>query len=262
METMEVEMPPTHEHLRIIQTARNLLAQRPDKYQRNKLAKAMGLKPAQVTKILGSGKKKIEDDKYLRKGLKIEWVNAIKKYFAEDWPSDNKLPESATPHAAPRIDEIHFKQQYIPNAILGGLPPGTGKKMAVFGAATCGKHGEFPFNGEVAEYVDMPPMLEGVPDAYAVYVMGDSMEKLYRVGEYVYVHPKMQFHKGDPVIAQIKNHEDDDASIPPLAYLKTFISMDDRRLVLEQENPREMLKFPRSMVVSVHRVVGKMLRGM
>jgi phage repressor protein C with HTH and peptisase S24 domain len=122
----------------------------------------------------------------------------------------------------------------------------------VYGQAVGGKDGEFVLNGNQVSEVLAPASLSSVPDAYAVYVVGDSMEPRYFAGETVFVNPRLPISKGAFVVAEISaGHEGD----PPHAYVKRFVSQDSRRLRLEQYNPKKVLEFPTSKVVRVHRII-------
>jgi phage repressor protein C with HTH and peptisase S24 domain len=91
-----------------------------------------------------------------------------------------------------------------------------------------------------------------VRDAYAVYVVGDSMEPRYFAGETVFVNPRLPIGKGAFVVAQISGG---DEAEPHHAFIKRFVSQDSRRLRLEQYNPKKVIEFPTSKVVSVHRII-------
>jgi phage repressor protein C with HTH and peptisase S24 domain len=136
------------------------------------------------------------------------------------------------------------------NATVGGAVSLT-KKIPAYGQAMGGKHGEFILNGNKVADILAPASLNGVHDAYAVYIAGDSMEPRYFAGEAAFVHPGLPVRKGDFVVAQIAAEE----GSPPLAYVKRFLSMDDKRLRLEQLNPRKIMEFPRKKVVSVHLIL-------
>lgn len=123
--------------------------------------------------------------------------------------------------------------------------------VPVYGQAMGGKHGEFVLNGNKVGDILAPSSLIGVPDAYAVYIAGDSMEPRYFAGEAAFIHPGLPVKKGDFVVAQIATEE----GTPPLAYVKRFLSFDDRRLRLEQLNPRKTIEFPKKRVVSVHLIL-------
>jgi phage repressor protein C with HTH and peptisase S24 domain len=136
------------------------------------------------------------------------------------------------------------------NAELGG-PARFGARIPAYGQAVGGRDGEFILNGNRIVDVLAPPSLQGVPDAYAVYVVGDSMEPRYFAGEAVFVNPRLPVRRGDFVVAQIAV----EAGEPPHAYIKRFVARDARLLRLEQFNPRKTLEFPVRSVISVHRII-------
>jgi phage repressor protein C with HTH and peptisase S24 domain len=140
------------------------------------------------------------------------------------------------------------------NARIGPVTPlgGSGVRIPVYGQAMGGKDGRFILNGAKVADALAPPDLVSVRDAYAVYVVGDSMEPRYRAGETVYVHPYMPVRKGDYVVVQLRAQHDGD---PPEGYIKQFMGRDDRRLKLAQLNPRKIIEFPSERVASVHRII-------
>jgi phage repressor protein C with HTH and peptisase S24 domain len=136
------------------------------------------------------------------------------------------------------------------NGELGG-PARFGARIPAYGQAVGGRDGEFILNGNRIVDVLAPPSLQGVPDAYAVYVVGDSMEPRYFVGEAVFVNPRLPVRRGDFVVAQIAVGDGE----PPHAYIKRFVARDARMLRLEQFNPKKTLEFPVGRVISVHRII-------
>lgn len=143
-------------------------------------------------------------------------------------------------------------RQYLPNV---GSRRDTvqlsSKRLPVLGQAIGGKDGQFLMNGQIIDTVVCPPGLENVPGAYALYVLGESMEPRYRAGEVVYVHPNKPCRKGDYVVVQIKGVDNEH----PLGFIKQFISKTPTRLILGQLHPVEELEFPIEDVVSIHRIV-------
>src|SRR5690242_7828420 len=137
------------------------------------------------------------------------------------------------------------------NAELGGPARFGGTRIPAYGQAVGGKDGEFILNGNRIIDVLAPPSLQGVPDAYAVYVVGGSMEPRYFAGEAVFVNPRLPVRRGDFVVAQIAVEPGE----PPHAYVKRFVARDARTLRLEQFNPRKTLQFPVARVISVHRII-------
>jgi len=172
----------------------------------------------------------------------------------------SRLPEEVRGRVAEilEIDERQLKDVGVkslppapaPNATLGG-----GVRIAtwipVYGHAVGGKDGEFILNGNKVTEVLAPASLSSIPDAYAVYVVGDSMEPRYFAGETVFVNPRLPISRGAFVVAQISAGADG----APHAYVKRFVSQDARRLRLEQYHPKKILEFPTAKVVSVHRII-------
>lgn len=114
-----------------------------------------------------------------------------------------------------------------------------------------GRDGEFVLNGNEITEILAPASLRGVKDAYAVFVAGDSMEPRYFAGEAVFVNPRLPVRKGDFVVAQIQSRDGD----PPLAFIKRFVSMSDKKLRVAQYNPEKTMEFDRAKVVSIHRII-------
>ena len=123
--------------------------------------------------------------------------------------------------------------------------------IPVYGHAVGGKDGGFVLAGNEVSEVLAPPSLSHTANAYAVYVVGDSMEPRYFAGETVFVNPGLPISRGAFVVAQILSAPE----TVPRAYVKRFVSQDSKRLRLEQYNPKKVLEFPTSAVVSVHRIV-------
>ena len=134
--------------------------------------------------------------------------------------------------------------------------PNTNRRLNVLGSAAGGALGEFVMNGQVVDTVLCPPELETVPDAYAVYVVGDSMEPRYYAGELVFVHPNKGYKRHDFVVVQM-NVDGEDA---PHGFIKQFVSLSPTTLTLCQFNPRKEIEFSRKKLISIHRIVGVMER--
>jgi len=131
-----------------------------------------------------------------------------------------------------------------------GIPRGA-TLIPIYGHAVGGKDGEFILAGNQVSEVLAPPCLSHTPGAYAVYVVGDSMEPRYFAGETVFVNPRLPISRGAFVVAQILSAPE----TVPRAYVKRFVSQDAKRLRLEQYNPKKVLEFTIPTVVSVHRIV-------
>lgn len=166
--------------------------------------------------------------------------------------------ESKTPANAPSKSSGTGTEQLISkdvatvqNAQLG-LPIAGYTRVPLRGQGMGGKEGALIFTADdnFGE-IEAPPRLHSVPDAYAVYVRGDSMLERFRHGEVVYVHPYEPYKFDDDVVIQIQKTDGG----PVVGYIKRFVSFDDRSLKVRQLNPKKVLTFPRNTVVAVHKVV-------
>jgi phage repressor protein C with HTH and peptisase S24 domain len=169
-----------------------------------------------------------------------------------------RLPEGVRGQVAEilGLDERLLKGQpsstrlFAMNAELRSAPRSAGW-IPLYGQALGGKDGEFILTGNQISEVLAPPNLWHVPDAYAVYAVGDSMEPRYFAGEIVFVNPRLPISRGAFVVAQISKGQEAE----PRAYVKRFVSQDAKRLRLEQYNPKKVLDFSISAVVAIHRIV-------
>lgn len=142
-----------------------------------------------------------------------------------------------------------------PNAKMGALQPpvsGPTRMLPVLGEAVGGDDGEYIFNGQALDYIPCPPMLANVPNAYVVFVDGESMVPRYMPGEVAFIHPGKPARKNDHVAVQLKPNSED---APPRGFIKRFLGWTPTKLVLEQYNPHKKIEFDREDVISVHPIV-------
>jgi phage repressor protein C with HTH and peptisase S24 domain len=128
-----------------------------------------------------------------------------------------------------------------------------GEKLKVLGMAECGADGWSLWNGDVIDLIDRPAGLAGVPNAYAVYVVGASMEPRYHPGEVVHIHPGRPIDIGAYVLVQRKPKASGEA---PLAVIKRLARRSGAKITLEQFNPPKSFDIKAGDIVSIHRVVG------
>ena len=126
------------------------------------------------------------------------------------------------------------------------------RSIPLYSAALAGPDGSISIGASVLEMIEAPTAIAAVPDAYAVRVVGESMEPRYESGETVYVHPRMPVKRGDYVLVQIIEDANDGAV---MGYIKRLVSIDDKRLIVEQLNPNKELIFARNRVKSIHCIV-------
>ncbi len=195
---------------------------RPGKTQRG-LAATLGLDPAAISRIL-VGERKIQ----------LHEVPKIRDYFANTMLSPEPPLQNVTP-------------------LTKVTPNNNNDLLEVMGMAEGGPDGWNLWNGDIIERIHRPDNLLDVPNAYAVYVVGRSMEPRYRHGEKAHIHPGKPVQPGDYVLVQRKPAHDGE---PPLAVIKRLVRRTGAKLVLCQLNPEKEIEIPSSEVVSVHRIVG------
>ncbi|MCK1718887.1 XRE family transcriptional regulator [Bradyrhizobium sp. 141] len=195
----------------------------------------------------------------LGKGISRANIAAIADKFGVslDWLESGRgdLPQSVETSA----DEFHLTTGQKPhnlggqikaNARVGDAVKGF-VRIPIRGTGMGGREGYLILGDQYLGDVLAPPALVDVPDAYAVYVIGDSMLERYQHGEIVYVHPYAPVRKDDDCVVQISMGDGE----PPHGFVKRFVSMDDHQLKVRQLNPKKVLTWPRSRVIAVHRVI-------
>lgn len=136
--------------------------------------------------------------------------------------------------------------------------PPAGNRIPVLAAGRGGSDGWFPWNGEIVDYVSRPPQLAGSPQAYAVYVLGSSMEPRYYAGELVHIHPGKPVTIGAFVLLQIRPEAEGEAS---RASMKRLARRTSTKVTFEQFNPPKEIDLKVSEILSMHRIVGSAESG-
>jgi len=187
------------------------------------------------------GKNHAYFQQFIRRGVPNRLPEEVRGRVAEILGIDERVLKELSSSSV-RFMQLTAEPRYLTRG-AGWIP--------VYGHAVGGKDGEFILSGNQVSEVLAPPYLSHVPDAYAVYVVGDSMEPRYFAGEAVFVNPRLPISRGSFVVAQIsQGHEAE-----PSAYVKRFVSQDTKRLRLEQYNPKKILEFSMSTVAAIHRIV-------
>jgi len=127
------------------------------------------------------------------------------------------------------------------------------ERLKVLGMAECGPDGWSLWNGDVIDLIERPASLSGVASAYAVYVVGASMEPRYHPGEVVHIHPGRPIDIGAYVLVQRRPRAAGEA---PLAVIKRLARRSGAKITLEQFNPPKLFDIKAGDIVSIHRVVG------
>jgi phage repressor protein C with HTH and peptisase S24 domain len=96
-------------------------------------------------------------------------------------------------------------------------------------------------------YTSRPSNLNGVRAAYAIYMVGDSMEPRYEPGWLLHVNPFKPPTRGRDVVVYKQGQA---------VLIKQFVGWDGDTLVLRQFNPPETLRIPRAEIEECHLIVG------
>lgn len=96
-------------------------------------------------------------------------------------------------------------------------------------------------------YTARPANLNGVRGAYAIYMVGDSMEPRYEQGWLLHVNPFKPPTRGRDVVV----YKTDQAVL-----IKRFVRWEGDTLVLHQLNPDGEIRLPRAEIAECHLVVG------
>lgn len=126
---------------------------------------------------------------------------------------------------------------------------GKERSLPVLGRAEGGSEGNLVIEEAAIDWTFRPADLQGVNDAFAVYVSGDSMAPKYKNGDLIYVHPSRPLVKGRFVLVETTEHK---------GFIKQFVALQDDVLVLQQFNPAEEIIIPRSDVLRVMLAIGSL----
>jgi phage repressor protein C with HTH and peptisase S24 domain len=97
------------------------------------------------------------------------------------------------------------------------------------------------------DYMRRPHALLHVRDAYAIYMLGDSMSPRFRQGQVLHVNPFKPPQPGSGVVVTRR----DDAVL-----IKEFVRRTPALLILRQYNPDRLIELDLARVRDVHTVVG------
>ena len=146
---------------------------------------------------------------------------------------------------APRTDPP--RRGRPPRPMLPGTASARTDTIPIRSAARGGGEQEMFLGDGPIGYTPRPSNLGGVRDAYAIYMIGDSMEPRYEQGWLLHINPFKPPTRGRDVVV----YKTDQAVL-----IKQFLRWDSDTLVLRQLNPSQELRIPRDEVQECHLVVG------
>lgn len=161
-----------------------------------------------------------------------------------NYGSPHELPEQARNDLAKELDLAPHLLRAEPPAgasQLGGLP-----KLPVMGHGVAGQDLIMINEGPI-EFVERPHFLSNVPDAFAVFSWGTSMEPRIRPGLLLYINPHRPPRAGDDVLVEQTDGQ---------ALIKEFVRRTAEEIILRQLNPEETIKIPTNCLRGAYKVVG------
>lgn len=123
------------------------------------------------------------------------------------------------------------------------------RSLPVLGRAQGGRDGNLVIEEAPIDWTFRPVDLQGVNDAFAVFVSGDSMSPKYKNGDLVYVHPSKPLLKGRFVLVETIEHK---------GFIKQFVALKEHELILRQFNPDEEITINREQILRVMLAIGSL----
>jgi phage repressor protein C with HTH and peptisase S24 domain len=196
------------------------------------LARHLGLAPSAVSRMLkGERQMKLLEAVQVAQFLGVAQEEVLRRAGAEG-------------EMAPRVAPARRGRPPRPVALAPALP---GEPIPIRSAGRGGGEQEmFLADGPIG-YTARPHNLDGVRGAYAIYMVGDSMEPRYEQGWLLHVNPFKPPTRGRDVVVYKKGHA---------VLIKQFVRWEGDTLVLRQLNPAAELRIPRAEVAECHLIVG------
>lgn len=139
----------------------------------------------------------------------------------------------------------------LPKPFISPLAgPSSSRTLPILGKARGGLEGILliPEEARPVDWTYRPPQLEGVEEAYAFQVVGDSQSPAYNDGDIAWVNPHAPMKPGNTVIIQRR----DDSVL-----VKTLVRRTQDSVLVRQHNPPAEFEVPKADIRSMHRVLGK-----
>jgi phage repressor protein C with HTH and peptisase S24 domain len=121
--------------------------------------------------------------------------------------------------------------------------------LPLLGMAEANKndHSSFKLDTDPIKMVGRPPNLVNVRDAFALYVIGNSMHPRYKQGEMVYVNPRLPCRPGDDVLIKLA----DDTIL-----IKELVQFDGQKTIFRQHNPSIEISLGNDDYLQLMRIAG------
>ena len=207
--------------------------------------------------MIRAGKKPVD----IARRLKIT-ESAVSQWFAKDTgPKSVRLSELAS-FLGTTVDSLITDH----DGPLGGppsaaMPPPMGLNagrpdLAVYASAAGGPEGAWVLSGDAIAWILRDQRLQGVRDAFACYVVGESMFPAYEQGNLLLVNPAVPPNAGDDCL--LIQEAADGARY---ALIKRLVRFNSTSWTVKQWNPDKTFSLPRKEWQRALLVIGKYNRG-
>jgi phage repressor protein C with HTH and peptisase S24 domain len=209
--------------------------------------------------MIRAGKKPVD----IARRLKIT-ESAVSQWFAKDTgPKSVRLSELAS-FLGTTVDYLiteHESASLAPSSPSAGLAPpmalSAGRPdLAVYASAAGGPEGAWVLSGDAIAWIHRDQRLVGVRDAFACYVVGESMFPAYEQGNLLLVNPAVPPNAGDDCLLI---QEASDGS--RYALIKRLVRFNSTSWTVKQWNPDKTFSLPRKEWQRALLVIGKYNRG-
>lgn len=176
------------------------------------------------------------------------------------------LPEKIRPALASilQLDEGALRGNNSDSPAYEALPQRQGRSMASVAAPNGAGERELPVYAsaqggsegmsllpEPIDWVPRPGPLAHVAKAYAVYIVGDSMDPAYRHGDMAFIHPSLPLLRGNDVL--LVRHEGHQM----VAVVKHLVSWNEKHWRVKHWNPERELQLSRQEWQQANVIVAK-----
>lgn len=211
---------------------------RETRHTQKELAAHLGIDPAAITRLLRGERR-----------LRLDEAPKVAAFFGLE-------PAAAFAAQAPAaaVGNVDLR----PAAGANADPDHGGRDLPVFGSAQGGSDG-MTIDDEPIEWMRRPQALEGVVDAFAFYVVGDSMDPRFRHGERLLVHPRRPPRPGEDVLLILRG--DGEGGREFNAMVKTLVAARGDVVRVAQYNPAKEFDIPASDIAQMRLIVGSYFYG-
>ncbi|SDC29965.1 Phage repressor protein C, contains Cro/C1-type HTH and peptisase s24 domains [Sphingomonas sp. YR710] len=214
------------------------------------LRKSAGWSRPQLAERMGTSAQQIEKLEKGMRRLTLDWIERFAAAF-EISPAAIISGESPPPNAKPVLLEGPSAERMHEDLPIYGTALGAPKMID--GEAVEQTHLN---QGDVVGYAKRPVILNGRADAYALYVVGQSMAPKYDEGEIILAETKRPARIGDNVVVYLRARgDDDDGQRARAALVKRLVRKTAAYIELEQYTPPITFRISIDEITRIDRVM-------